>query len=81
MLPVDVNATFNTVGGIKPIYIRLEDDGHKLHTYKISGIEYTKEDKKGGINTIIFVCYIEDEGIKKQLKLSYNLSSHKWVLL
>ena len=81
MLPVDVNATFNTVGGIKPIYIRLEDHEHKLHTYKISGIEYTKEDNKAGINTIIFVCYIDDEGIKKQLNLSYNLSSHKWVLL
>lgn len=81
MLPVDVNATFNTVGGIKPIYIRLEDEEHKLHTYKIQGIEYSQEDKRAGSTTIVFVCYIEDEGIQKQLKLSYSLNSHKWVLL
>jgi hypothetical protein len=81
MLPVDVNATFNTVGGIKPIYIRLEDEEHRLHTYKISGIEYSQEDKHAGSTTIVFVCYIEDEGIQKQLKLSYSLNSHKWVLL
>lgn len=81
MIPIDVNATFNTLGAIKPIYVRLEDTSHVLHTYKIQGVEYSKEDKKAGINTIIFVCYIEDEGIQKQLKLSYNLNSHKWVLL
>ena len=81
MIAVDVNATFNTIGAIKPIYVRLEDEEHKLHTYKIQGIEYTKEDNRAGINTLIFVCYIEDEDIKKQLKLSYSLSSHKWVLL
>jgi len=52
-----------------------------LHTYKIQGVEHSKEDKKAGINIIIIVCYIEEEGIQKQLKLSYNLNSHKWVLL
>ena len=81
MLPVDVNATFNVLGGIKPIYIRLEDDEHKLHTYKVQNVDYSKEDKRAGNTTIVFVCYIEDEGIQKQLKLSYNLNSHKWVLL
>lgn len=81
MLPIDVNATFNTLGAIKPIYVRLEDDEHRLHTYKIQGIEYSQEDKRAGNTTIVFVCYIEDEGIQKQLKLSYNLNSHKWVLL
>ena len=81
MLPIDVNATFNTLGAIKPIYVRLEDDEHRLHTYKIQGIEYSKEDKRAGINTIVFVCYIDVEGTQKQLKLSYNLNSHKWVLL
>lgn len=81
MLPVDVNATFNVLGGIKPIYIRLEDDEHKLHTYKVQSVDYSKEDKRAGNTTIVFVCYIEEEGIQKQLKLSYNLNSHKWVLL
>lgn len=81
MLPIDVNATFNVLGEIKPIYVRLEDDQHKLHTYKIQGIEYQKEDKRAGNISLIFVCNIEVEGIKKHLELAYNIASHKWVLL
>ena len=81
MIPIDVNATFNTIGGIKPVYVRLENAEHQVHTYKISGIEYSKDDNRAGIQTIIFVCYIEEEGIQKQLKLAYHVSSHKWVLL
>jgi hypothetical protein len=81
MLPIDIIATFNVLGDIKPNYVRLEDDNHALHTYKIEGIEYRKEDKRAGNTSLIFVCNIEVEGIKRQLELSYNLSSHKWVLL
>ena len=31
LIAVDINATFNTIGDIKPLYIRLEDNNHKLH--------------------------------------------------
>lgn len=81
MLPVDVNATFNVLGDIKPIYIRLEDEEHVLHTYKIQGVEYSKEDKRAGTIMLIFVCCIEVEGMQKQLRLAYHTSTHKWTLL
>ena len=53
-MPVDVIATFNVQGKIKPNYIRLEDENHLLHTYKIENIIFSKEEKYGGILVILF---------------------------
>lgn len=79
--PVDVIATFNTVGKIKPNYIRLEDDEHSLHTYKIEWVEYTKEEKYAGIRMISFLCSINVDGCKKNIKLSYIIDTNKWLLI
>ncbi|MDK2808127.1 MAG: hypothetical protein PWP24_861 [Clostridiales bacterium] len=81
MIPVDVNATFNTIGEIKPVYIRLEDEAHQLHTYRIVEIEYAREDKRAGILTVVYSCYIEEENLRKPLKIAYHVSTHRWVLL
>lgn len=81
VFPVDVNATFNTLGGIKPLYIRLEDECYGLHTYKIERFDGPKEDKRVGNLNLVFVCYIDVEGVQKSLSISYNVSSHKWVRL
>jgi hypothetical protein len=53
MIPVDVNATFNTIGNIKPVYVRIENEHHELHTYKIQTIEFYKEENKAGINNAV----------------------------
>ena len=45
---VDANATFNPLGEIKPMYVRLEDEEHQLHTYKIQSISNVKEEKYAG---------------------------------
>ena len=54
-MPVDVIATFNVQGKIKPNYIRLEDENHLLHTYKIENIIFSKEEKYGGIPVYTFL--------------------------
>lgn len=81
MIPVDVIVTFNTLGNIKPNYIRLEDENNELHTYKIQHVEYFKEEKRAGIENIIFVCSIDINELSSQIKLTYNVTSHKWLLL
>ena len=53
-MPVDVIATFNVEGKIKPNYIRLEDENHTLHTYKIENVVFTKEEKYAGIPVLLF---------------------------
>lgn len=79
--PVDVIATFNTKGEIKPNYIRLEDKEHLLHTYQIQNIEYSKDEKYTGICSILFLCYIIIEDIRMQIKLRYIIETHKWMYI
>lgn len=78
---IDANATFNSLGEIKPLYVRLEDENHELHTYKIEDIEQIKEEKYAGIGSILYVCQISVEGVLRQIKIRYYIASHKWALI
>lgn len=78
---VDINATFNTLGDIKPIYIRLENERHELETYKIQRITNEKCEKYSGINSFLFCCIVQIDNIEKEIKIRYYLDSHKWVLV
>lgn len=78
---IDANATFNPLGEIKPVYVRLEDEEHVLHTYKIESIDQMKEEKYAGVSSFLYVCSINVEGILKQIRIRYYVPSHKWVLV
>lgn len=78
MIPVDVIATFNPLGEIKPLYIRLEDTKGILNTYKIIQTLDKKDEKFAGIHSLQFRCVTE---ISQELQIRYYLESHKWVLL
>ena len=80
-IPIDVVATFNTVGKIKPNYIRIEDENHVLHTYKVESIAYTKEEKYSGIAAEIFACNIRINDCLKLIQIKYHVESHLWVML
>ncbi|MDD6201805.1 MAG: hypothetical protein PUB13_02550 [Lachnospiraceae bacterium] len=78
---IDANATFNPLGEIKPRYVRLEDENHELHTYKIENIEQVKEEKYAGISSFLYVCQISVEGVMRQIRIRYYIASHKWTLV
>ena len=78
---IDANATFNPLGEIKPRYVRLEDENHELHTYKIENIEQVKEEKYAGISSFLYVCRISVEGVMRQIRIRYYIASHKWTLV
>jgi hypothetical protein len=79
-MPVDVIATFNVQGKIKPNYIRLEDEDHVLHTYKIENIVFSREEKYAGVPVILFCCNILRGGIMQTIHIKYHVKSHQWVL-
>mgnify|MGYP000568768159 FL=1 len=80
-IAVDVNATFNTIGDIKPMYIRLEDNNHKLHVYKVVDI-ISKEIKQNGLhNVFMFTCTIECSDSIKTIRIKYLPHSNKWLLM
>lgn len=79
-MPVDVIATFNVEGRIKPNYIRLEDDAHQLQTYKIDQIVFSKEERYAGTSTLKFCCDICEGNCKRNINIKYHITTHQWVI-
>jgi hypothetical protein len=80
-IPVDVIATFNVQGRIKPNYIRLEDENHTLQTYKIENIVFSKEEKYAGIPVLVFCCNIIIQDRIQMINIKYHIKTHQWVLV
>lgn len=80
-MPVDVIATFNVQGKIKPNYIRLEDEEHVLQTYKIESIAFSREENFAGIPVLLFCCHIKIRDCLQQVNLKYHIKTHQWVLV
>lgn len=80
-MPVDVVATFNVQGRIKPNFIQLEDEDHVLQTYKIENIVFSREEKYAGIPVILFCCKIMQGGCMQVIHIKYHVKTHQWVLV
>ncbi len=80
-MPVDVIATFNVQGRIKPNYIRLEDENHVLQTYKIENIVFSKEENFAGIPVMVFCCNILLDDCMRMIRIKYHIKTHQWVLV
>lgn len=79
-IPIDVNASFNTAGEIKPCWIRLEIEDHSLQVLKIEKI-YTKEKSNfAGFHVVTFQCMIVINNKEEFIKISYMIDSQKWYL-
>lgn len=80
-MPVDVIATFNVQGKIRPNYIRLEDEEHTLQTFKIENIVFSREEKYAGMPAIHFCCNIIRNGCTQLIHIKYHVKTHQWVLV
>ena len=79
-MPVDVIATFNVQGKIKPNFIRLEDENHALQTYKIENIVFCKEENFAGVPVMVFCCNILMGECLQLINIKYHIKTHQWVL-
>lgn len=80
-MPVDVIATFNVQGKIKPNFIRLEDDAHALQTYRIENIVFSREENYSGIPVLLFCCNILLGDCMQMINIKYHIKTHQWVLV
>ncbi|WP_066713752.1 hypothetical protein [Clostridium sp. Marseille-P299] len=79
-VPVDMIFVCNTLGEVKPMRFRLENELHERVTVDINEILYRKEAKPSGVRILIFVCRVflyEEEHL---IELHYNIESLKWTL-
>lgn len=68
---VPVIASFSTNGTIRPLYVRINGVSLKI-------IQCTSH-----MNHIhpTFDCIVDDYGIAKNIKISYNPSTHSWLVI
>lgn len=79
-VPVDMISVCNTLGEVKPMRLRLENELHERVTVDITEILLRKEAKPSGVRILIFVCRVclyEEEHL---IELHYNTESLKWTL-
>ena len=80
IIPVDVNAVFNTLGEIQPRYVRLEFD-HELITYKIEQIITIDKTRIAGFHCVLFRCKINRSGGLTEIRLRYTSESNIWHII
>ena len=69
MKVVPVIAYFDTEGHIKPLYVRIESNSYKIHSYWV---------KSCFVNVSEFHCQVLDGDILRPLVLSYYQSEGIW---
>lgn len=79
-LPIDVIATFNSIGIIKPLHFRMEDENHILKTLTISEVLSQKEEKYAANPMISYICKINLCEEMKFCEIKYNIITHRWKL-
>jgi hypothetical protein len=80
-IAVDVIAAFNPDGDIKPIYISLENENHKIVSHKLD-VKYEKDEIYSGIKSILFTCsYIKYDDTVEDITIRFYMDAHKWVIV
>ncbi|MDF2543323.1 MAG: hypothetical protein K0S47_3041 [Herbinix sp.] len=74
--PVAVIVNFAVDGRFQPVYIRYVSDDSSENTFKVVGIEYTKD--KFDCKT--FCCLINVENTQYQVMLTFYFCKCLWVL-
>lgn len=80
-IPVETISVCNTVGDIRPMRIRLEDEDHHLMVLNVEEVIYCKESNLSGILSYRYGCKVHMYGVERLIELMYNVNSHKWSVL
>lgn len=79
-VPIDMISFCNTLGDMKPLRFRIENESHERVTVDIIETLYKKETKPSGIALLTYGCNIQLYGEEHLVELHYNVVSHRWTL-
>lgn len=71
--PVEVNASFNTLGDFRPRMFRIEINSERF-VYRVKSVESIKANG----NIISYFCYYEDNEQLRSILLRYEINTHSW---
>ena len=80
-IPVEAISVCNTIGDIRPMRIRLEDENHQLISLNVDEIIYCKECNAAGILSYHYACKVHMYGEMRLIELMYHIQSHKWTII
>ena len=78
--PVDVISVCSANGEIRPLRLRMEDEGHQLLRIDIDEVVSRKEIQYVGIEAHIFLCRAWVREREWLFELKYTIRSHTWCL-
>ena len=79
-VPIDMIFYCSTLGEIKPMRIRLENESHERITADVTEIVYRKEIKPSGLTILAYGCKMILNGEERLVELHYHSDTHKWTL-
>lgn len=81
VFPVDVISMCSAGGDIRPLRMRLEDEGHQLLRVDIDEVVSVKHIQYVGIEAQIFLCRATVRGEQLVFELKYTIRTHSWCLM
>ncbi len=78
--PVDVISMCSADGCIRPLRLRLEDEGHQLVRVDIDEVISIRQVQYVGIEAFIFLCRATVQKKRWLFELKYTLRTHVWCL-
>lgn len=79
-LPIQLISSCSTVGDMIPLRFRYENEEHALQTVTISEVLSHKQDNRGGLSEIVYICSAVIEDRKTLFSLKYRILQHQWIL-
>ena len=81
VFPVDVISMCSAGGDIRPLRLRLEDEGHQLLRVDIDEVISVRYIQYVGIEAQIFLCRATVQGQRWLFELKYTIRTHSWCLM
>lgn len=81
VFPVDVISMCSAGGDIRPLRLRMEDEGHQLLRVDIDEIVSVRYIQYVGIEAQIFLCRATVQGRRWLFELKYTIRTHSWCLM
>ena len=78
---IDVIASFNPGGEVKPLYFRVENPDGLQMTFAVDHVLNRKEEVVWGVLCYHYVCEVTspDDPLPKTIDLYYHIDSHRWM--
>ena len=81
IFPVDVISMCSAGGEIRPLRMRMEDEGHQLLRIDIDEVISVRYIQYVGIEAQIFLCRAVIRGERTLFELKYTIRTHSWCLM